>query len=317
MVLFTTFSGGAIDRAAHLRGEAERLRADESARWLPFWRGRPLFDTRADAPALAWLPAAGVAALGGLDAFDSVFLGMADGPRFACDASGALPHLPEPEAAFADPELTELAPGLRFGEIRSWMAGLSPEDAGDAATARGLLEWRRTHPRCSRCGAPTALEEGGWRAGCHDCGAKHFPRTDPVVIMLVLSGDRVLLGRQKVWPERMYSLLAGFVEPGETIEEAVRRETMEETGVPVGPVAYVCSQPWPFPASLMIGCAARATGDAIRRADDELEDALWASRGEVAASLGGEPARFTAARRGAVARTLLEAWTKGEIDAPS
>jgi NAD+ diphosphatase len=317
MSIATVFSGGRVDRAAHLRADAPRLAGDPAARWLPFWRGRPLLDVAEDRPRLGWLPASGAPGLSGFDGMESLFLGMAEGPRFACDVTAALPHLPEPEAAFSDPTLYELSAGLRFGELRSVMGALSPEDAGDAATARGLLEWRRTHPRCSRCGGATALEEGGWRTGCPDCGAKHFPRTDPVVIMLVLSGDRALLGRQKVWPDRMYSLLAGFVEPGETIEEAVRRETMEETGVPVGAVAYVCSQPWPFPASLMIGCVARATGEDIRRADEELEDALWAPREEVAASLAGGAARFTAARRGAVARTLLEAWARGEIDAPS
>jgi NAD+ diphosphatase len=160
------------------------------------------------------------------------------------------------------------------------------------------------------------MQEGGWRRGCGECGAFHFPRTDPVVIMLVLSGERALLGRQAVWPDRMYSLLAGYMEPGETIEEAVRRETMEEAGVPVGAVRYVCSQPWPFPSSLMIACVAEALDERIHRADAELEDALWADRAEVAASLRGEPARFTAARRGAVARTLLQAWVEDRLPRP-
>jgi NAD+ diphosphatase len=131
--------------------------------------------------------------------------------------------------------------------------------------------------------------------------------------MLVLRGDRVLLGRQAIWPERMYSLLAGYMEPGETIEEAVRRETAEEAGVPVGRVGYLCSQPWPFPASLMIACVAEALDDRIARADAELEDAIWADKAEVAASLAGEPARFSAARKGAVARTVLEAWVAGRV----
>ncbi len=310
-----TFSGGGVDRAAWARPESDGRRADPQARWLPFWRGRPLLDLRGSAARLDWRAPGEGPGCGAGGGEEWVFLGLADGaPRFAVDATSALAHLPAPDSdRFADPTVTELAPGRGFAELRSVMGALSPLDAGDAATAKGLLEWRRTHPRCSRCGAPTLLEDGGWRTGCSDCGAKHFPRTDPVVIMLVLRGEQALLGRQAVWPERMYSLLAGYMEPGETIEDAVRRETIEEAGIRVGRVRYLTSQPWPFPASLMIGCVAEALDDAIHRADAELEDALWAPRAEVAASLEGGPARFTAARKGAVARLMLESWAAGQI----
>ena len=301
-----TFAGGRVARATHLRPEAAALLADPRARVLPLWRGKPLVR---DAGTLCWLAAddpvfedaADPPALLGLDG---------DAPRFCRDVS----HLPGPESgdAFLDPAVLERPDGSRFQELRALMAEMDAAEAGDAATAKGVLEWHRTHPRCARCGAATAMEDGGWRRGCPACGAKHFPRTDPVVIMLILRGDRVLLGRQAAWPERMYSLLAGFMEPGETIEEAVRRETLEEAGVPVGAVRYVCSQPWPFPSSLMIGCAGEALDDRIERSDLELQDALWADRDEVAASLRGDPARFTAARRGAVARVILEAWIRGE-----
>jgi NAD+ diphosphatase len=308
-MLNPTFAGGAIDRATHLRGMADALRADPAARVLPVWRGKPLIDGSAGAPALGWLATDAAALAGATDV--AVFLGLDGGPRFALDVS----HLEGPEAqpGFADPTTLDLTPTLRFMELRGVMADLPPDQAGDAATAKGVLEWHRTHPRCARCGAPTRMEDGGWRRGCVACGAKHFPRTDPVVIMLIEHEGRVLLGRQAIWPERMYSLLAGFMEPGETIEDAVRRETWEEAGVPVGSVAYVTSQPWPFPSSLMIGCRGQALSATIALNDAELEDALWAPREEVAASLAGGEARFTAGRRGAVARAMLEAWATGAL----
>jgi NAD+ diphosphatase len=306
------FAGGAIDRATHLRPQADSLASDPEARVLPLWRGKPLIthDGPAHAaPGLGWLsPDDAVFA----DAADpAVFLGMNGGPRFARDVS----HLPGPESepGFSDPVTLDLTPSLRFTELRGAMADLPAADAGDAATAKGVLEWHRSHPRCARCGAPTVMEDAGWRRGCPECGAKHFPRTDPVVIMLIEHQGQVLLGRQPAWPDGMFSLLAGFMEPGETIEDAVRRETFEEAGIRVGDVAYVTSQPWPFPSSLMIGCRGVALDDAITCDPAELETALWADRAEVAASLAGQPARFTAARRGAVARWMLERWAAGAL----
>jgi NAD+ diphosphatase len=311
------FSGGALDRATHLRPRAGALAADPAARVLPLWRGKPLLRA-AGGPAPGWLPLDDPRIAGAAE--PPLFLGTdpASGgaPRFALDVSHLGPPPSDEGPAFLDRETLELAPGLAFLDLRGAMAALSHADAGDAATAKGVVEWHRSHPHCARCGARTAPEDGGWRRGCPSCGAKHFPRTDPVVIMLAVHGDRALLGRQAAWPEGMYSLLAGFMEPGESVEEAARRETMEEAGVPLGRVAYLCSQPWPFPSSLMIGVAAEALSDAIALNDAELQDALWATRAEVAASLAGGPARFTAARRGAVARAILEAWVAGEVVAP-
>jgi NAD+ diphosphatase len=311
------FSGGGLDRATHLRPRAGALAADPAARVLPLWRGKPLMRAGA-APTLGWLAPDDPRIAGAAE--PPVFLGTdpaaGGAPRFALDVSHLGPPPSGEAPAFLDGETLELEPGLAFLDLRGAMAALSHADAGDAATAKGVAEWHRSHPHCSRCGARTATEDGGWRRGCASCGAKHFPRTDPVVIMLALHGDRALLGRQAAWPEGMYSLLAGFMEPGESIEEAARRETMEEAGVPLGRVAYVCSQPWPFPSSLMIGVVSEALSDVVALNDAELQDALWASREEVAASLAGGPARFTAARRGAVARTILEAWVAGEVVAP-
>ena len=308
-MLNPTFAGGAIDRATHLRRDAATLLADPAARILPLWRGKPLIDDD-PAPRLAWLGADDPVTQGAAE--PPVFLGMAPGgARFALDVS----HMPGPQSAegFADPVTLDLTPTRRFMELRGVMGALGPADAGDAATAKGVIEWHRSHGHCARCGAKSLPEDGGWRRGCAACGAQHFPRTDPVVIMLVLHQGRALLGRQAAWPEKMYSLLAGFMEPGETIEEAVRRETLEEAGVRVGRVRYLCSQPCPFPSSLMIGCVAEALGDEIRRVDEELQAALWAPMAEVAASLSGGDARFTAARKGAVARVILEAWVAGRV----
>ncbi len=311
------FAGGALDRATALRPRAAELAADPSARVLPLWRGKPLVAADEN-PALGWLPPDDPRLAGAAE--PPLFLGVdpaaGGAARFALDVSHLGPAPGAEPAGFLDRETLELGPGLSFLDLRGVMAALSHADAGDAATAKGVVEWHRSHPRCARCGAPTLPEDGGWRRGCTACGAKHFPRTDPVVIMLALRGDRALLGRQSAWPPGMYSLLAGFMEPGESIEEAARRETMEEAGVPLGRVGYVCSQPWPFPSSLMIGVVAEALSDAIALNDAELEDALWAGRDEVAASLAGLPCRFTAARRGAVARGILEAWVAGEIGPP-
>ncbi len=153
------------------------------------------------------------------------------------------------------------------------------------AEAKALLHWHARRHFCSNCGHPTEVVQGGWRRDCTHCSAQHFPRTDPVVIMLAIRGERCLLGRQPRFAPGMWSCLAGFVEPGETIEEAARRETLEEAGIRCGRVRYFASQPWPFPSSLMIGCHAEAISDEIVIDRDELEDARWFSRDEAAAML--------------------------------
>lgn len=152
------------------------------------------------------------------------------------------------------------------------------------------------------------MAEAGWQRNCPACGAKHFPRTDPVVIMLIVSGNSVLVGRSPFWPEGMYSLLAGFVEPGETLEAAVRREVFEEAGVEVGRVDYVVSQPWPFPSSLMFGCVGQAKSTALSLDPVEIEDAVWLSKEELSEVFRGGHPRFRPPRQGAVAGFLLKAW---------
>ncbi len=311
-----TFGGSGLDRAAYLRADEEALANDPSALWTPVWRGKPLMSPDADSGGTALTGLVSdhpVLAEGG----ERVFLGL-DGrrPRFAVD----LPHWEPDEAAdtlgaFHDPsrQAHPRIAGAAFTELRAAMTGLTPRDAELAATARGLLEWHRSHGFCARCGARSHAVQAGWQRHCPECGRVHFPRTDPVVIMLVLHGNSVLMGRAPGWPEGMYSLLAGFVEPGETIEAAVRRETFEETGVHVGEVGYLASQPWPFPASLMLGCHARATSREIAPDRDEIESARWMTREEVMASFAGTGG-VTPARPGAIAHFLLSAWVADRLD---
>ncbi len=188
---------------------------------------------------------------------------------------------------------------------------LPAEEAALYGGARSVVDWHMRHRFCAVCGTGTGPFRAGWGRKCPNCAAEHFPRTDPVVIMLAEHQGRVLLGRQKAWPPGRYSALAGFVEPGESIEEAVARETLEEAGVRVRNVRYVASQPWPFPSSLMIACIGEAEDDALTLDETEIEDALWVSRAEVRAVLAGEPGPFLPPPPYAIAHTLLTEWAAG------
>jgi NAD+ diphosphatase len=195
--------------------------------------------------------------------------------------------------------------------LRDAAARLSPADAGLVAYATAIVNWHRTHRYCANCGAATVMREAGHVRACPSCGAAHHPRTDPVVIMLVHDGDRVLLGRQARWPAGRYSTLAGFVEPGESLEEAVAREVAEEAGVQVGAPLYRSSQPWPFPASLMLGFHAPYTGGDARATDAELEDVRWFDRAEIGAMARGEAAGLHLPPPQAIARRLIDEWLEG------
>lgn len=305
-----TFGADGLERAAHLRRDPAalaRLAGAGESRTLVFWHGRPLVGpdglvrVAIDHPALDGAAAA-------------IFLGLGGGGGlFAADLSHWAPEglVADADRAFANPAPVP-HPGFGadagFADLRSVMAGLAPEDAELAASAKAILAWHETHPCCARCGARSLPALGGWQRQCPACGAQHFPRTDPVVIMLVTRGNRVLVGRSPGWPEGVFSLLAGFMEPGETIEAAVRREVQEETGVRVGQVRYLASQPWPFPASLMIGCAAEALDDAITPDPVEIEAALWLTREEMAAVFAGLHPVVRPPRRGAIAEFLLRGW---------
>jgi NAD+ diphosphatase len=259
-----TFAGGTLDRAAHRRTDAAWL---ESAR------------------------ADGLAVVGGrggvgldlepLGDRDGVFLGVRD----------------DGTSLWA----VEADDGADLADLRASVPSLSDDVAGLFAYAQSLLHWHRTHRFCGRCGAALRSIEAGFARVCENDHLVH-PRTDPVVIMLVVDGDRVLLGRQPSWPEGRFSALAGFVEPGESLEAAVAREVREEAGVEVGEVRYRASQPWPFPASLMIGFEADYAGGDVDVGEDELEDARWFERSELE---GGD---LILPPRTAIARRLIEAW---------
>lgn len=309
------FGASGHDRAAHLRNDAARMAALlATGRVLPLWRGKPLI---VGGEGLGWLPA-GHAALGLSDA--PIFLGL-DGETglFAADISRWSPEAGAEavEAGFYDSS-TQRHPALPdtyvFTELRGAMLALSPAEGELAATAKALVQWHRSHGFCAVCGAASALAQAGWQRRCAACGASHFPRTDPVVIMLIIRGNAVLLGRSPGWPEGMYSCLAGFVEPGETVEAAVRREVAEETGITVGAVRYLASQPWPFPASLMLGCAGDALDEAITLDPEELEAALWVSREDMVAVMAGLHPAIRAPRRGAIAHALLTGWLADRLD---
>ena len=294
--LTPAFAANRIDRRSEHRGpdSVPAALADLSARFYLF-HGDRVF-TRVAEPLFALADAVEL----GAAVKSAVLLGWSgDAPRLAATA-------PEPAADLAAVTLTDLRALATTGAA-------TPEHLGALAQARSLLYWHSRHGFCANCGAATAATNGGYRRDCPECKAEHFPRTDPVVIMLAIlgqgAGERVLLGRQPRFPPGMYSALAGFLEPGETIEAAVRRETQEEAGVRIGRVRYHASQPWPFPASLMIGCHAEALSETIVRDATELEDCRWFNRAEVAAMLDGRhPEGFKAPNPIAIAHWLVRAW---------
>ncbi|MCC5999445.1 MAG: NAD(+) diphosphatase [Pararhodobacter sp.] len=309
---FPVFSGGWDNRHAEWRDRLPATMA-EDARLLPFWRGRPLL---AGAGALGWIDAQ--SAVLAHAAPGRLFLGVHAGQaRMAVDVSSWEPPGLDRAAMASFFDVQEyrhpaLPEDTRFADLRGVMVRLDPAEAVMAATARALFNWHRTHRFCSSCGNRSDWASSGWQRLCPSCGARHFPRTDPVVIMLVVRGNKVLLGRSPGWPEGMYSALAGFVEPGESLEAAVRREVREETGIAVGAVRYIASQPWPWPNPLMLGFVAEAESEVITL-DDELEDARWIGREELVSVLAGQHETMRRPRNGAIAQYLLSAWLAGRL----
>ena len=302
------FYAGGLDRAAHRRKDAtwlgERL-SHATSRFVLVWRGQNLIaDHESAAPRGVFLPPAAIAAEGR----ETVLLGVAgDCAYFACDLSAMETPL---EAIRAAPELLSKGPSA-FIDLRRVGPLLPRQEGSLLAFARGIAYWHQRHRFCGMCGSPTLPEEAGHVRRCTNpaCGAAHFPRTDPAVIMLVhQGGERCLLGRQAAWPPGMHSTLAGFVEPGESLEEAVAREVYEETRVELASVTYHSSQPWPFPASLMLGFHAEAKTTAITVDQTELEAAHWYERSWLLAHQDDESFRLP--RRDSIARRLLEDWLK-------
>ncbi|NNL65572.1 MAG: NAD(+) diphosphatase [Myxococcales bacterium] len=300
-----TFSGSPLDRVSIERRDAsfiEKLRADEATRFLPVHRLEPLVKLGAER-SLAW---ATNALLDGIDPDPpAVLLGLGDGvAHFAVDVS----TVEDPVSHFG------LEGVAAFEDLRAIAAQLAPGDTAIAAQARALVDWHARHGFCAVCGATTVPEMAGAHRRCIACAAEHFPRTDPVAIAVVVRGDRCLLGRNPGWPATMFSALAGFIEAGETIEEAVRREVLEESGIRVGDVRYLKSQPWPFPSSLMIGCIAEALSEEITIDPAELEDARWFTRDALRAALAGDGSALIVPPRFAVAHHLIRAWVDPEAD---
>lgn len=270
------YTDSRVDRAAERRGDAAYLHAAENqddAGAYAIAGEFVVMQKRSGGLDPLFVPSA-ARALGGTN--ETIFLGLRDGaPRFGIGL----------ERAAAD--ALKARDDLQLSDLRSIaVQGLvAPEHLPPLAEAKAMLHWHARHRFCSHCGAPTQVLNAGWKRDCAACKSEHFPRTDPVVIMLAIDGDRCLLGRQARFAQGTWSCLAGFVEPGETIEEAARREILEEAGVVCGEVRYFRSQPWPFPMSLMIGCHARAASTAIVVDRSELDDARWFDRREAALML--------------------------------
>lgn len=289
-----TFAGAALDRASGRRGDADWLAAQlacPAALLLALRDGDPLVEDGPDGPRLAYASAAGR----GPDDQRLLFLGLREAvPVFALD--------------LAEEDEAPSAHG-RFAPLRPLAASLPPAEAAIAGMARAVFQWRRRHGFCANCGQPTRVVDGGWKRLCPACGAQHFPRLDPVVIMLPVRGERCLLGRQAAWPAGMHSALAGFVEPGESVDEACAREVREECGLEVEAVRPHSTQPWPYPHSLMIGLIAQVADGEARPVDGELEAVAWVDRASARRMVEGETVDgLSAPQPLAIAHQLLRAW---------
>ena len=298
------FGGNPLDRASERRDDGEciaTLLDDLETRLLALRDLKP-FTRGTTKPVLDWQPVAQWR-----DHIDTgaplIFLGLADGrAHFAIDAAGA------DVAPDVDTELID---------VRALAPAIAPGEAAILAEARSLLDWHARHRFCAQCGSPTRMAAAGWKRYCPECRASHFPRTDPVVIMLATRGDRALLGHNRRRPGARFSCLAGFVEPGETPEEAVRREVREEAGVRCGRVRYLAAQPWPFPSSLMMGFLAEALTEEITVDTEELAEARWFSRDEVremvARAVAGpdDPSQVSLPSPIAIAHHICRRWSSG------
>ena len=298
------FAGNPLDRASDRRSDdawiADQLAAPDTL-VLPMWNGAPLVeDGGSTGVRLAYVPA-GLAEEISAGAEHRLFLGLWKATAvFGLDIDGS-----------ADPAAGPLDGVGRFEDLRGLALRLPATEAAIAATAKGVFEWRRRHRHCSVCGQPSDVADAGWKRVCPARKAEHFPRTDPVAIMLPACGERCLLGRQAVWPKGMWSALAGFIEPGETIEEGCARELKEEAGLEATRIRYHSTQPWPYPSSLMIGLIAEvAEGDASP-SDTELEAVRWFTREEARALLDGKVEGASCPPRLAIAHQLIKAWVEG------
>jgi NAD+ diphosphatase len=304
------FAGSRLDRASDRRTDAAWIKArlsDRESLILPLWNLQPLLIGDGNAARAGFFAPDLCEQLAAPDA-PCIFLGVDDGRAvFALDISAA-----------AEPEREGPLAGLgKFRDLRAAAPLLPSDEIAILAQAKALIDWHRRHGFCPRCGSRTQAMDAGYRRHCGNCGADHFPRTDPVVIMLAHDGEHCLVGRGHQFQHQMFSALAGYVEPGETIEEAVRREILEETGVRTGRVTYYATQPWPFPSSLMIGCFAEALSREITLHDHELAEARWLDRETTRALLSGETiGDIRIPPPLAIAHHLIRTWANETLSRP-
>ena len=299
-----TFAGSPLDRAGNKRPDAEWISEQANAttaRFLPFVDLSAMIHARDDAPdRLLWLSRADLTGNNIANIENALFLGLDDNQtaRFAIILE-------------KDKDWSDLG---RPVDLRTLAANGTIEgpELAIAGQAKSMLDWHQQHGFCARCGTPDIIADGGYKRVCPKCERMHFPRVDPVAIMLVTQGDKCLLGRSPHFVPGMYSTLAGFMEPGESLEETVRREVMEEAGVECGYVGYHSSQPWPFASSIMIGCIAKAESDTIKIDPAEIEDARWFTRDEIQLMrTRNHPEELTIPFRFAIARHLIKAFLDG------
>ncbi|MBS0411910.1 MAG: NAD(+) diphosphatase [Proteobacteria bacterium] len=299
-----TFAGNPLDRASDKRRDdawiAEKLAAPDSL-GVALWNGRVFVEDAkgAGGAQIAYISAAMAGELA-QGAEHLLFLGLwKDTAVFAVDLDGP-----------ADPADGPLQGLGRFDDLRATALMLPPTEAAILATAKQMFEWRRRHTHCAACGQPSEVAEAGWKRVCPACKAEHFPRTDPVVIMLPTKGEKCLLGRQAAWPKGMFSALAGFLEPGETIEEACARELMEEAALRASKVRYHSTQPWPYPSSLMIGLIAEVENEDAAPDQTELDEVRWFTREEAKVLITGALPGARAPGAMAIAFQLIKAWAE-------
>ncbi|HEX3979033.1 MAG TPA: NAD(+) diphosphatase [Solirubrobacteraceae bacterium] len=296
------FTGMALDRASTERKDAGWIRArlgDPASRAITAGHDGVLVrDGGRDAPALV---RGAVPAVPSGPEGEPILLGLDDDTAlFAVDLDGLAPD-----------DRSQAIDGNRVMSLREAGALMAPAEAGLAAYVMALLNWHRRHRFCANCGNATDVAEAGYSRRCPHCGANHFPRTDPVVIMTVESDDRMLLGRRTGWPPGRLSVLAGFVSPGESAEEAVTREVQEESGIIARDPVFVASQPWPFPASLMLGFHAVSDGGEPRATDDELDEVGWYPRDAIQEAIDGGDPGFQLPPPVSIARFLIDRWAAG------
>jgi NAD+ diphosphatase len=303
-VFLNTFAGNPLDRASDRRTDVEWLAqqlASPDSLGLALWNGKPFVEKAGEGGDLqiAYLPTRVAAELaGGLEKL--LFMGLwKETAIFAVDLGGS-----------TDPAEGALQGLGRFEDLRAVALRVPAPEAAILATAKAMFEWRRRHDHCAQCGEPTRIVDGGWKRQCPACESEHFPRTDPVVIMLPFHGERCMLGRQEAWPKGMFSALAGFLEPGESIEEACARELEEEAGLKTRRVRYHSSQPWPYPSSLMIGLIAEVENEDAAPDQTELSEVRWFSRDEARELLAGRLEGVAAPNRLAIAHQLIKAWVE-------